>query len=98
SAGALPAAATSNVTVGAATAAASGAAGAGSGDPSSDATLTLTEASIPRLIVPDVIASVPGGVTKADLDRLRKLSGVRAVLAIDGAENSVNRAQRTLLA
>ena len=44
----------------------------------------------PRLIVPDVIASVPGGVTKADLAWLRKLSGVRAVLAIDGAKITVN--------
>ena len=98
SAGALPAAATSNVTAGAATGTASSAAGAGQGDPSSDATLTLTEASIPRLIVPDVIASVPGGVTKADLARLRTLSGVRAVQAIDGAKISVNGAQLTVLA
>jgi hypothetical protein len=98
SAGALPAAATSSVTAGAATGTASSAAGVGPGDPSSDATLTLTEASIPRLIVPDVIASVPGGVTKADLARLRKLSGVRAVLAIDGAKISVNGAQLTVLA
>ena len=45
------------------------------GDPASHATLTGT--TTPRLIVPDVIASVPGGVTAADLARLRKLSGVR---------------------
>src|SRR5450432_2111623 len=44
--------------------------------------LTLTGATTPRLIVPDVIASVPGGVTAADLRRLRALGGVRAVLAI----------------
>jgi hypothetical protein len=98
SAGALPAAATARVTAGAASATGSGAASAGSGDPSSDATLTLTGATTPRLIVPDVIASVPGGVTKADLARLRTLSGVRAVLAIDGAKISVNGAQLTVLA
>src|ERR1700728_3112553 len=34
-------------------------------------TATLTGATTPRLIVPDVIASVPGGVTAADLRRLR---------------------------
>jgi hypothetical protein len=86
------------VTACAATGTAGSAVGVGPGDPSSHATLTLTEATIPRLIVPDVIASVPGGVTKADLARLRKLSGVRAVLAIDGAKISVNGAQLTVLA
>jgi hypothetical protein len=51
-----------------------------------------------RLIVPDVIASVPGGVSQADLARLRRLSGVRAVLAIDGARITVNGAPLTVLA
>jgi hypothetical protein len=37
-------------------------------------------------------------VTAADLARLRKLSGVRAVLAIDGAKISVNGKQLTVLA
>jgi hypothetical protein len=41
---------------------------------------------------------VPGGVTGADLRRLRKLRGVRAVLAIDGAKITVNGAQLTVLA
>jgi hypothetical protein len=59
---------------------------------------TLTGTSAPRLIVPDVIASVPGGVTAADLRRLRALSGVRAVLPIDGAKITVNGAQLTVLA
>jgi hypothetical protein len=100
SAGALPAAATASA---AASAAASASASAGTsatagtaGDPTSHATLTGTTA--PRLIVPDVIASVPGGVTAADLARLRKLSGVRSVLAIDGAKISVNGRQLTVLA
>jgi Transglycosylase SLT domain len=61
-------------------------------------TATLTGATTPRLIVPDVIASVPGGVTAADLRRLRALGGVRSVLAIDGAKITVNGAQLTVLA
>jgi hypothetical protein len=69
---------------------------AGSANPSSHA--TLTGATTPRLIVPDVIASVPGGVTQADLARLRKLSGVRSVLAVDGAKITVNGQQLTVLA
>jgi Transglycosylase SLT domain len=92
SAGALPVAA-------AASAAASpqaAAAGTSGGDPTSSA--TLTGATAPRLIVPDVIASVPGGVSGADLTRLRKLSGVRAVLAIDGAKITVNGRPLTVLA
>ena len=103
SAGALPAAATASAAASAAasasaTAGASGtAASAGTaGDPASHATLTGT--TTPRLIVPDVIASVPGGVTAADLARLRKLSGVRSVLAIDGAKITVNGRQLTVLA
>jgi hypothetical protein len=59
---------------------------------------TLTGATAPRLIVPDVIASVPGGVSAADLTRLRKLTGVRAVLAIDGAKITVNGRPLTVLA
>jgi hypothetical protein len=50
------------------------------------------------LIVPDVIASVPGGLTGADLDRIKRLSGVRAVLAIDGAQITVNGTRLTVLA
>jgi hypothetical protein len=48
--------------------------------------------------VPDVIASVPGGVTNADLARIRKIAGVRAVLAIDGAQITVNGRRMTVLA
>ena len=98
SAGALTAAATASATATAsasASASASAAAGTG-GDPTSSA--TLTGATTLHLIVPDVIASVPGGVTGADLTRLRKLSGVRAVLAIDGAKITVNGRQLTVLA
>jgi len=98
SAGALPAAAT--------TAAATRSAATRSAAPSASASTaggssshaTLTGATDLRLIVPDVIASVPGGLTAADLARLRKLSGVRAVLAIDGAKITVNGRQLTVLA
>jgi len=58
----------------------------------------LAGESATRLIVPDVIASVPGGLTQADLDRIKRLSGVRAVLAIDGAQITVNGARLTVLA
>src|SRR6185437_14666518 len=51
-----------------------------------------------HLVVPDVIASVPGGVTPADLARVKRLAGVRAVLAIDGARITVNGVQLTVLA
>ena len=56
------------------------------------------EGATTRLIVPDVIASVPSGVSEADLARLRRLSGVRAVLAVDGARITVNGAPLAVLA
>jgi len=43
-----------------------------------------------QLFVPDLIAAVPTGVTQAQLARIGKLAGVRAVLAVDGGEVSVN--------
>jgi hypothetical protein len=58
----------------------------------------LAGATTTHLVVPDVIASVPGGVTKADLDKISELSGVRGVLAIDGARITVNGAPLTVLA
>jgi Transglycosylase SLT domain len=51
-----------------------------------------------HLVVPDVIASVAGGLTPADLSRLKQLGGVRSVLAIDGARITVNGVQFTVLA
>ena len=51
-----------------------------------------------HLVVPDVIASVPGGLTQADLGRIKRLSGVRAVLPIDGARITVNGVRLTVLA
>jgi hypothetical protein len=58
----------------------------------------LAGATSTRLVVPDVIASVPGGITPADLDKVKRLAGVRAVLAIDGARITVNGVQLTVLA
>ena len=58
----------------------------------------LAGATPTHLIVPDVIASVPGGVTKADLARIKNLGGVRAVLAVDGARIRVNGTRLTVLA
>jgi Transglycosylase SLT domain len=58
----------------------------------------LAGATPTHLVVPDVIASVPGGVTQADLAKIAKLSGVRAVLAIDGARITVNGTLLTVLA
>ena len=106
SAGALPTAATGSAAPGSAaagiparTAAASASASTkASAVGGSDSHATLTGATATHLIVPDVIASVPGGLTAADLARLRKLGGVRAVLAIDGARITVNGRQLTVLA
>jgi hypothetical protein len=70
----------------------------GEGTLGAESHATLTGATTPRLIVPDVIASVPGGVTAADLRRLRALPGVRSVLAIDGAKITINGVQLTVLA
>ena len=58
----------------------------------------LPGAATTHLVVPDVIASVPGGLTEPDLAKIKKLSGVRAVLAIDGARIKVNGVLLTVLA
>ncbi|MGH3187013.1 MAG: lytic transglycosylase domain-containing protein [Streptosporangiaceae bacterium] len=48
-------------------------------------------AAAPRqLYVPDMIAAVPGGITPAQLTKIAKLSGVRAVLPVDGGKLTVN--------
>jgi hypothetical protein len=51
----------------------------------------------PKLVVPDVIASVPGGVTAADVAKIGKLSQVRDVATVAGARISVNGKQLTVL-
>ena len=54
-------------------------------------------ATPPRLVVPDVIASVPGGVTAADLAKIRRIGQVRTVLAVAGARITVNGKPLTVL-
>jgi hypothetical protein len=41
-------------------------------------------------LVPDLIAAVPGGITAAQLAKVSKLSGVVAVLPVDGGKVEVN--------
>ncbi len=43
-----------------------------------------------QLFVPDLIAATPTGITAAQLARIAKLTGVRAVLPIDGGKVTVN--------
>jgi len=43
-----------------------------------------------QLFVPDLIAATPAGITPAQLARITKLTGVRAVLPIDGGKVTVN--------
>ena len=43
-----------------------------------------------QLFVPDLIAATPTGITPAQLARIGKLTGVRAVLPIDGGKVTVN--------
>jgi hypothetical protein len=46
--------------------------------------------AMPRqLIVPDLLAAAPSGITKAELAKIRALSGVRDVLAVDGGEITI---------
>ena len=46
---------------------------------------------LPRqLFVPDLIAAVPQGISQAQLARLRKLSGVRAVQAVSGGQVTID--------
>jgi len=60
---------------------------AGSGSPGSNA----QAGSPPRqLIVPDIIAAAPGGLTAAEIASISKLGQVRAVLPIDGARIAIN--------
>jgi hypothetical protein len=43
-----------------------------------------------QLFVPDLIAAAPAGITPAQLAKIRKLTGVRALLPIDGGKVTVN--------
>jgi hypothetical protein len=59
--------------------------------------LTAQASVPPRLIVPDIIAAAPGGVTRAEQAKIKRLSQVRNVLAIDGARVTVNGRPVTVL-
>jgi hypothetical protein len=43
-----------------------------------------------QLFVPDLIAAVPTGITSGQLAKIAKLTGVRAVLPVDGGKVTVN--------
>ena len=61
------------------------------------ASQAVRQAGAPRLIVPDLIAAAPGGVTRAELAKIKRLSQVRNVLTIDGARVAVNGRPVTVL-
>jgi hypothetical protein len=50
-----------------------------------------------QLIVPDLIAALPSGVTPAQIAKIRKLAGVRGVLAVSGGEIQVNGKPATVM-
>jgi hypothetical protein len=50
-----------------------------------------TTGGMPRqLVVPDLIAALPSGVTAAQVAAIRKLAGVRGVLAVSGGEIKID--------
>jgi hypothetical protein len=50
-----------------------------------------TTGGMPRqLVVPDLIAALPSGVTAAQVAAIRKLAGVRGVLAVSGGEIQID--------
>ena len=51
-----------------------------------------------QLVVPDIIAAAPGGITPAQIASIKKLAQVRAVLPIDGARITLNGQQVNVLA
>ena len=55
------------------------------------ASLAADSGTPPRqLIVPDLIAIVPAGITTAQVNTIGALPGVRAVLAVDGGQVTIN--------
>jgi len=47
-------------------------------------------AALRQLFVPDLIAAVPSGITAAQLAKITKLHGVKAVLPVDGGKIKIN--------
>lgn len=50
-----------------------------------------------QLLVPDLIAVLPNGITAAQADSIIRLAGVRAVLAVDGGRIHINGKPATVL-
>ena len=50
-----------------------------------------------QLFVPDLIAAVPAGITAGQLAKIGKLTGVRAMLPVNGGEVTVNGASADVL-
>ena len=50
-----------------------------------------------QLFVPDLMAAVPGGITAAQLAKVRKLADVLAVLPVDGGRITVNGSSANVL-
>jgi Transglycosylase SLT domain len=73
--------------VGSGTAAGAGQGGAGQGGSGTSAALGPPPS---HLVVPDLVATVPGGFTVAQLDQIAALGGVRAVMPADGAQVSID--------
>ena len=58
------------------------------------ATRTTAATSLPRqLVAPDVLAAIQTGIPAADLPKIKKLSGVRAVLSVSGGAIKINGKQ-----
>ena len=58
------------------------------------ATHTTAATSLPRqLVAPDVLAVIQTGIPAADLPKIKKLSGVRAVLSVNGGAIKINGKQ-----
>jgi hypothetical protein len=59
---------------------------------------TVLDSAMPRqLIVPDLIAVAPSGITQAQLAKIRKLAGVRTVQPVSGGDITVNGKSATVL-
>jgi hypothetical protein len=62
----------------------------GAVSPSGPTSAPASSATSRQQFVPDLIAAVPGGITPAQLTKIRKLGGVAAVLPVDGGKVTVN--------
>ena len=62
----------------------------GSASPRPSASPGPAGAALRQELVPDLIAAVPGGITSAQVTKIRKLGGVVAVLPVDGGKVTVN--------